>query len=180
MSLRRDGRTGMALLLILCGAGLAALEIAPSPVRGIAWQFGWPLAFLVGAGLLLGAGFVNRGRAWLCIPAGWLLSFALVMVAVTATGLSHAWAYAWPVVLPGGLGLGLWLHGLAGRRPAEQNWGLKLAMVGLLLFLVLAALFEGVLHWSRHDLGLASNAVLGAIVVLLGLWLLFRRLVPAR
>ncbi|MDQ6897915.1 MAG: hypothetical protein M3072_00120 [Candidatus Dormibacteraeota bacterium] len=177
---RLDSRTGFALLLICCGAGLAALELAPTPVRGSAWQFGWALSFLLGAALLVGAALANRRRGWLWLPVGCLVSLGVGSAAVAATGLVQFWAYGWPLVVPGGLGLGLWLHGLAGRRPRERGWGLGLAKVGLLLFLILVALFEGVMHWSGHYQGLASTAVLAAIVLLLGIWLLVRRWVPAR
>ncbi len=180
MSRRLDGRTGFALLLICCGAGLAALELAPTPLRGPASQFGWALSFLLGAALLVGAALANRRRGWLWIPVGCLISLGMVSAAVAYTGLAHVWAYSWPLVVPAGLGLGLYLHGLTGRRLGEQSWGLGLAKVGLLLFLVLAAFFEGVMHWSRHYQGLASNAILAAIVLLLGFWLLVRRWAPAR
>ena len=138
---------------------------------------GWPL-FVIGPGVVLFlASFAVGGRAGAGLAvAGAIVAVTGVILAVqNQTGLWSTWAYAWALVAPGGVGLGLLVYGaLTGQRDLAMS-GAATLLTGLALFLVFAFFFESVIGLSgRRVAGLdallaAGLVVLGAVMVVLSL-----------
>ncbi len=85
----------------------------------------------------------------------------------TTTGLWATWAYAWALVAPGAVGLGLFVYGvLTGQRDLVVSGGWAL-LTGLGLFIVFAFFFESVIGLSGERI-VGLDALLAAGLVLLG------------
>jgi hypothetical protein len=142
---------------------------------------GWPL-FVVGPGVVLFlASFAVGGRAGAGLAVvGAIITVTGVILAVQSqTGLWSTWAYAWALVAPGGVGLGLFIYGaLTGQRDLAMSGGATL-LTGLALFLVFAFFFESVIGLSgRRVAGL--DALLAAGLVVLGMVIVVFSLRPGR
>ena len=72
----------------------------------------------------------------------------VVLAVQEAYDLYQTWAYAWALVAPGGVGLGLAIYGLVTGRRDDLRGGLGALVVGIVIFLVGFLFFEGVLDLS--------------------------------
>ena len=159
---RRTVVLGLALVII---GGLALLGRALSiDILGL----GWPLFVLV-PGVVLFAGGVaigGRGGLGLAIPGGIVTMVGIVLSVQAATGLWATWAYAWALVAPGGVGLGILVYGLITRQPDLARNGVPILLTGLGLFVAFGLFFEGLLHLSGAALPLAEPILAGGLIVL--------------
>ena len=170
----RDRRATVVLGLLLIGVGAVFLIGRQLDIQLVG--VGWPL-FVIGAGvalfvLALAAG--GSGGAGLAVPAGIVTMTGLVLAVQNATGLWQTWAYAWALVAPGGVGIGLLTYGLLiGDRDLVRGGGTA-ALVGLGLFLGFGLFFEGVIGLSGVRIAGAETILsvgliaLGVVVVLVG------------
>lgn len=169
----QPARAAGAALLVL---GLVALAVAYVPVPGLDLaHYGWPLIVVLAGLLLIGLGAALDGASGLALPGGVVTAAGLVLAAQTALGAYQTWAYAWPLVVPGGVGVGLLAQGLIRRSPRELRAGRRLLETALLLFAVLAAFFEGVIHLSHWDFGPYGRLVLPVALIAAGAALILRR-----
>ena len=169
------GRRGSIVLgVILVVVGLLAILGRQLDVDVVA--IGWPL-FVIVPGILLLAGslFVGgRPGIGLAIPGGIVTMTGLVLAFQNATGTYQTWAYAWALVAPGGVGVGLVLYGLLAGERDSLRAGVPVLLTGLGLFLAFGFFFEGILGMSGNRLPGFENAfalgliVLGVIVLVLG------------
>lgn len=152
-----------ALLIIVGVVFLVGQQLA------IDWgASGWPL-FIIVPGLILFALAVavgGRSGAAFAVPAGIVTMTGVVLAVQNATDLWATWAYAWALVAPGGVGLGLFAYGiLAGQRDLIEAGGRTL-LVGLGLFLGFGFFFEAILHLSGDQLaGLDGVFAIGLIAL---------------
>lgn len=119
------------------------------PFTGInLWAFVWPYFVIVPGLLFLLVAVLAREHApGLAIPGTILTTLGLILFYQNAFSYFQSWAYAWTLVCPTAIGLGLVAHArlTGGRRLARV--GQSLAGAGLALFLLLATCFEvGVFH----------------------------------
>jgi hypothetical protein len=142
-------------------------------------QLGWPLLIVIPGITLLVLGLTVKGVHALCVPGAIVTITGIVLGIQNSFDLYATWAYAWALIAPGGVGLGMWLQGLVTGSPALRANGLRLMGTGALLFLGFAAFFEGLLHISGRDFGVVGQAFLPAVLILFGLLLLVRRALPA-
>lgn len=153
---------GLALVVV---GGLALLGRALSiDIFGL----GWPLFVLV-PGIVLfvgGVGIGGRAGLGLAIPGGIVSMVGVVLTVQAATGLWATWAYAWALVAPGGVGLGMLLYGLVTVQPDIARNGLPILLTGLGLFIGFGLFFEGLLHLSGEALPLAEPVLAGGLIVL--------------
>ena len=163
-----ERRTTVAIGVLLIGLG--ALFLVGRQV-GFGWtEVGWPL-FVIGAGLVLW--FVafavgGHGGAGFAVPAGIVTMTGIVLAVQNATGLWETWAYAWALVAPGGVGIGLLTYGLLTRQPDVARGGGWALMVGLGLFLGFGLFFEAVIGLSGARLA-GADTILPAGLMVLGL-----------
>ncbi len=112
--------------------------------------------------------------------AGAIVTVTGVVLAVqNQTGLWSTWAYAWALVAPGGVGLGLLVYGALTRQRELALAGAWALLVGLALFLGFAFFFESVIGLSGGRIR-NLDVVLAAALVVLGLVIVVFSLRPAR
>jgi hypothetical protein len=138
---------------------------------------GWPL-FVIGPGVILFlVSFAVGGRsgAGFAVAGAIVTATGVILAVQSQTGLWATWAYAWTLVAPGGVGLGLLAYGaLTGQRDLAMSGGAAL-LTGLGLFLVFAFFFESVIGLSGQRVaGLdalfaGGVVVLGAVIIVLSL-----------
>lgn len=138
------GTAVLGALLILAGV---AFFIGQQ--LDIAWQGEiWPL-YVVGAGVALAAfGLVQ--------PAGSGLTVAGSITAVVGGVLFYqewanhyeSWAYVWPLVAPGGSGLGMLLHGIRFGSGRMLRDGIRQIVLALAILAVGFVFFEGFIGLS--------------------------------
>jgi hypothetical protein len=160
---RRSALVLGAILIVVGGAFLLG------NVTGFSLDAAWPLFIIIPGLVLFGASFAADGDAGvgLAIAGSIVTTVGLVLAVQEATGLYATWAYAWALVAPGSVGVGMFL-----RRD-----GLRVAGVGLALFIGFALFFEGVIGLSGDGppplegllpillIGLGAILVVGSLVV---------------
>jgi hypothetical protein len=167
----------LGTLLILLG-GLVWLGQAAGlqPPDWLAADRGWPF-IIIGAGLLcfVGMALGRRPDGWLALPGSVITGAGLVLLVMNASGQWQAMAYAWTLIVPTSVGVGFLLWGLRTGAAGRVRRGRRLAIVGLILCLGGAAVFELLLNLS----GLFASGVAGTawplLLLGLGAFLLLRR-----
>jgi len=165
---RGPRRPSMVLggLLVLIGAILLAGQF----VRVDIGHYGWPF-FVIAPGILIlfvalsARGAVSEGLA---IFGSIVTVSGLILLVQDATDHYESWAYAWTLIFPGAIGLGMILYGLTARRPGNVRSGMRLVGIALVLFLLGAAFFEGIVGISGYQFDHTAGVVLGALIVALG------------
>ena len=174
---RIEPGTAAGAALVLLGIFALAVEYLPVPGFDLG-HYGWPLIVVVGGLLLIGFGAAVAGASGLAVPGGIVLMTGLVLTAQNALDAFQTWAYAWALVAPGGVGVGLIAQGWIRRSRVQVRAGARTLWTGLLLFVVLGAFFEGVVHLSHLDLGIYGKLVLPVALIVGGVLLIGRRLAP--
>jgi hypothetical protein len=174
----RVGGSTAALGIVLVVVGLFALLVVLSGVD--LTQYGWPLFILVPGITLLVVGFITFG-APATIPGGIVTMLGLVLAYANGTGDWPIWAYAWALVIPGGIGLGMYLQALRDHDQASLRTGRNLMFVGLMIFLIGFVIFESILGISGRDyFGNVGKAALPALLIIVGVILLVRSIQGSR
>jgi len=137
----------------------------------------WPLWIIVpGLAMLTGSLLIPpRGGVGLAIPGAIVTMVGLVLWVQESYGLYETWAYAWALIAPTGPGLGMLIYGLARGDRELIGDGLRLALIGLGLFLGFALFFEGAIGLSGERFAGLDDVLpfavigLGALLVVLSL-----------
>ena len=133
-----------AIFIVVGGAFLV------TNLTGFALDAAWPLFIIVPGLVLVAASFTVGGEAGggLAIAGSIVTTVGLILAVQEASGLYATWAYAWALVAPGSVGVGMFLFGTFTDRPDLRAAGLRLAGIGLALFIGFALFFEGVIGLS--------------------------------
>src|SRR5213080_3873286 len=177
---RGPRRPSMVLggLLILIGAILLIGQF----VRVDIGHYGWPF-FLIAPGVLLivvaltARGAVSEGLA---IAGSIIAVSGLILLYQNSTDHFESWAYAWALVFPGSIGLGMILYGLTAGRPGNVRAGTRLVGIAGVLFLLGAAFFEGVIGIGGYQLDRTAGVAVGALIIVLGALMLILNLTSSR
>ena len=145
-------------------------------------HYGWPFFIIVpGVALLVvalaGRGVIGEGLA---IAGSIVTVTGLILLYQNSTDHFESWAYGWALVFPGAVGSGMMLYGLSAGRPGNVRAGSRLVGIGVVLFLLGAAFFEGVIGIGGYDFGRSTGAVVGAVIIVLGVLLLIANLTSGR
>ena len=171
------GRIVIGLVLIVLGVVFLAAQLLGFD----AGQAGWPL-FVLGPGLaMLVIGLVvgGAGGVALSIVGGITTMTGVVLLYQELTGAWATWAYAWALVAPFGVGLGMLLSGLVqGDRELADNGG-RVALVGIGLFIGFGLFFEGLVGLSTGR-SLFEQPILPAVLVIVGVLVIGYGLVAGR
>ncbi len=124
-------------------------------------------------------GFISFGTGAL-IPGAILTVIGLILAYMNASQDWPAWAFAWPLVAPGGVGLGIWLQGLRHNDAHLLRQGRVLMFVALLIFMIGFVIFTNVFHISDQDYGWFGKAALPALLIAVGIVLLARSIQRGR
>lgn len=170
----------VGLLLIGAGAVLLAVNTFNMVLPFDLGRVGWPV-FVIAPGLaLLVIGLITAGEAatGLAVAGGIVTTVGLILAYQSSTDHWTSWAYAWALIAPTSVGAAMLLWGVFHGRGDVARQGLSALGVGLVLFMVGFAFFEGVLHLGgerglaplgRQALPVALIAA-GVLVVLTRLW----------
>src|SRR3989442_12584825 len=168
----RRGGSSTALGIVLVVIGLFALLIVLSGVD--LTESGWPLFIIIPGLTLIVVGFLWVG-AVATIPGGIVTMLGVVLAYSNSTGDWPFWAYGWALVVPFGVGLGMYMQALRDRDQHALRTGRPLIFIGLMTFLIGFVLFESILGISGRDyLGPAGKAAPTALLILVGVILLVR------
>jgi hypothetical protein len=160
----RRGMVGLGATLLVLGV----LALAGRSIGFDAFDLGWPLFVVVPGPMMFAAAVSAGGRqgSAIAVPAGIITMTDLVLAFQNATDLWATWAYAWALVAPGGVGVGLSAYGfLTGQREFLRA-GMPILAIGLALFLGFGILFEGVIGLNRTAIVGAETLLAGGLVVL--------------
>jgi len=165
-------------LLVLIGVVLLIGQF----VRVDLGRYGWPFFIIVpGIALLVvalaGRGVIGEGLA---VGGSIVTITGLVLLYQNSTDHFESWAYAWALIVPGAVGTGMILYGLSAGRPGNVRAGSRLVGIGVVLFLLGAAFFEGVIGIGSYEFGHSTGLVMGAVIILLGALLLIANLTSGR
>ncbi len=175
---QRRGASSTAIGIVLVVIGIFALVIVLSGVD--LTESGWPLFIIIPGLTLVVIGFVSLGGV-ATIPGGILTMLGIVLAYSNSTGDWPIWAYGWSLVIPFGLGLGIYLQALRDRDEPAVRTGRTLLFVGLMIFLIGFVLFESILGISGRDyFGPVGKAALPVLLILVGVILLVRSMQRSR
>lgn len=115
----------------------------------VAWQGEiWPL-YVVGAGVALAAfGLVQPSGSGVTIAGTITAAVGGVLFYQAWANHYESWAYVWPLVAPGGSGLGMLLHGLRFGRGRLVRDGLGQIVLAIGILAVGFVFFEGFIGLS--------------------------------
>ena len=168
----RPSGSGAALGIVLVVVGIFALLVVMSGVD--LTQNGWPLFIIIPGLTLLVVGVVSVG-AVATIPGGIVTMLGVVLAYSNSTGEWPIWAYAWSLVIPGGIGLGMYLQALRDRDHHALRTGRTLIFISLMIFLIGFVLFESILGISGRDaFGAVGKAALPVLLIIVGVILFVR------
>ena len=174
---RPSGGSSAALGVVLVVVGLFALGVV---LFGIdLTQYGWPLFVIIPGLTLLVVGFLGGGQG-ASIPGGIVTMLGLLLAYSNSTGDWPSWAFAWSLIAPFGIGLGIYLQALRDRDLVALRRGRTLMFVGLLIFMIGFVLFESILGISDMDYGVFGKAALPGLLVVIGIILLVRSIQRSR
>jgi hypothetical protein len=174
---RPGGGSSGALGIVLVVVGLFALGVVLFGVD--LTQYGWPLFVIIPGLTLLVVGFVGGGQG-ASIPGGIVTMLGLLLAYSNSTGDWPSWAFAWSLVVPFGVGLGIYLQALRDRDLVALKRGRTLMFVGALIFMIGFVLFESILGISDMDYGVFGKAALPGLLVVIGIILLVRSIQRSR
>lgn len=174
---RRGGSSAAALGMVLIVVGVFALVVVLAGVD--LTQYGWPLFVIIPGLTLLIVGFLAFGQA-ATIPGGVVFVLGLVLAYQSSTGDWPSWAYAWALIVPGGVGLGMYLQAVRDRDQHALKTGRTLMFIGVMIFVIGFVLFESILGISGRDYGIVGKAALPGLLIVIGAILLWRSVQRAR
>jgi len=174
---RNRAGSSMALGIVLVVVGLFALGVVMFGID--LTQYGWPLFVIIPGLTLLVVGFVGAGVG-ASIPGGIITMLGLVLAYQSSTGDWPSWAFTWALIVPGGLGLGMYLQALRDRDMASLKRGRTLMFLGAMIFLIGFVLFESILGISAVDYGWFGKAALPLLLIVIGIILLARSVQRSR
>ncbi|MGD2058190.1 MAG: hypothetical protein PVI04_05615 [Anaerolineales bacterium] len=169
-----DGRTNRTSLIFgVLLIGLGALFLVGQLFRVNIWQYAWPMFILVPGiiffGITMSGGSNSAGFA---IPASILTTVGLIFFFQALTGHYASWAYAWTLIFPTAVGLGLFIMGSQGGDESLKKQGKGFLRAGLVLFVILAFVFEAIFRMGNN---LFSRLFWPSAIILLGVYLILRQ-----
>ena len=168
----RPSASSTAIGIVLVVIGIFALFVVMTGID--LTQSGWPLFIIIPGLTLLVVGFVWAGSV-ATVPGGIVTMLGLVLAYTSASDHWPMWAYAWTLVVPFGVGIGIYLQALRDRDQSSLRSGRTLMLVGAMMFLIGFVLFESILGVSGRDaFGPVGKAALPALLIIVGIILLVR------
>jgi hypothetical protein len=172
---RRPG-SSVAFGVVLVVLGLFALLVQ---FTGFDAGQSWPLFVVIPGLTLLVVGYISLGTGAL-IPGAILTIIGLILAYQSSSGDWPSWAFAWPLVAPGGVGLGLFLQGVRNHDSHLLRQGRVLMFVAAIIFMIGFVIFATIFRISDTDYGWFGKAALPALLIVVGLVLLARSIQRTR
>ncbi len=168
------------IVRLVGGLALIALGVFSIVLRALGisvWSFAWPFLFVV-IGLLFFVGMIAGGKnsGGLAIPGSIITMLGILFFLQNAFNQWQSWAYAWTLIWPIGVGLGLVIQGVWSDRPGNVAAGKNLIRIGAIILAVGIVFFEliiGIGGWGIFGTALGRYA-LPIIVIAVGVYLIAR------
>jgi hypothetical protein len=166
---RPSSSVALGIVLVVLGLFFLVVRLADIDLS----TYGWPLYVIIPGLTLLVVGFASLGTG-AAIPGGIVTMTGLVLAYQNTSGDWASWSYAWALVVPGGVGIGIFTQGLRDRNPKQLRQGRSLMFWSALLFMIGFVVFESILDVSGIDYGVFGRAALPALLIVIGVTLLAR------
>lgn len=164
----------VGIILLVTGGLFLADQLLGISILAYAWPL---LVLLFGLILFLGMLVAGKVGAWLAIPAAVISTMGILLFIQNLFDLWVTWVYAWALLISAtGVGM-LIMNGYLKRDGLRRAAGVVIGL-GLVLFVVFGILFELILNVAGSDVH--SGLFLGAGLILLGLFMVFNRLLFGR
>jgi len=168
------------VLRLVGGLGLIALGLIALVLMALQvniWSLGWPFIFII-PGLLFFAGMVAGGRnsGGLAIPGSIITMLGITFFLQNTLNQWQSWAYAWTLIWPIAIGLGLVIQGAWSRLPGKVSAGKGLVRLGMIMLAIGIVFFELIIGiGGRGIFGSAlSRYALPVLVIAGGVYLIVR------
>lgn len=180
--MKTDGFRNIATLAI--GLGLIAfgvLFLVGAILRIDVWGALWPF-FIIIPGLLFFVGmvFIGRPGAPLAVPGSIITMAGVILFLQNLTGLWSTWAYAWALVAPTAVGIGLAIAGIWGDDQKTVRVGSALAGIGIVIFFFFVIFFELILNLNGLRSGPIGRIVAPVLVIAVGAGVLAWAFLPRK
>jgi hypothetical protein len=177
----RDAQKGMAalgiVLIVLGGLFLLSEQL------NVDWNArGWPMYVIVPGLVLLVAGLAIPHEVGLgiAVPGGMITTVGLLLAYQDYYDQWASWAYVWPLVAPGSVGVTMTAHGILHRSMDLLDAGLRTAAVGLGLFVGFGLFFVNVIRIDNGRQPEILQRGLPILAIALGLLIVAVALLPRR
>lgn len=161
---------------MVLGILLVTLGVVFLAAQYLNWDLGaslWPF-YVIAPGLALAVlGLTQRDGSGLTIAGSIVTMVGLVLLYQNSTENWESWAWVWPLIAPGGSGLGMVLYGTRSNNAAMARAGFWQIIVGLALLAGGWIFFEGILGISGSRFPL-PGWVMPLVIIALGALLLLR------
>lgn len=179
-----EGNRARTLASLVIGVGLigaGVLFLLGAVLKFNIWSVLWPF-FIIVPGLLFFVGMVASGKsgAPLAVPGSIITMVGLLLLFQSITGLWASWAYAWALIFPTGVGLGIAIAGVWGGNAQATRTGSVMAGIGFGIFVFFALVFELIFNISGFRIGTAGRIVLPAMVIGAGVLVLLLAFLPRK
>jgi hypothetical protein len=150
---------------------LGALFLLGAVFQINVWGALWPF-FIIVPGLLFFVGMVALGKpgAPLAVPGSIVTTVGLILFLQNLTGLWSTWAYAWALIFPTAVGIGVAIAGLWGDDANAVRAGTLMAGIGLAILFFFAFFFEVILNLNGLRSGLFGAVVIPVVIIGAGLF----------
>jgi len=114
----------------------------------------------------------GKQSAGLAIPASIVSTVGLILLLQSITDHWESWAYAWSLIFPTAVGLGMYVYGVRAEDEDTRQRGKGMLRVGAIIFVLLGVFFETIFA--------AGGSVFGRIfwpvaIILLGVYMILSR-----
>lgn len=169
------GGAGLGLLLIIAGVFFLVAQYLQFDLG----QYGWPLFVIMFGVAFLFIGLATPASGFV-VPGSIVTMVGLILAVQNAFDLWAAWSYAWALVFPVSVGIGVALLGMQTKNQRQVRDGTRMVGVGIAMFLVFGAFFEGILHVDGVVIGSTGNLLIALVLIASGVVLLVLRMATSR
>lgn len=172
------------LATLAIGLGLiafGALFLIGTIFRIDIWSILWPF-FIIIPGLLFFVGMVVIGKpgAPMAVPGSIITMAGVILLIQNLTGLWSTWAYAWALIVPTAVGIGIAIGGIWGEDQRTVRVGSAMAGIGAAVFLFFVFFFELILNINGLRSGPIGRIVFPLMIIVAGLGMLAWVFLPRR
>ncbi len=176
-SFERKAQDSASIVLAVIFIALGVLFLLDQWLQISLGAYLWPFAIII-PGILLflyALGLREREGVGVACGASVVSALGLLLLFQNTTGLWATWAYAWALVAPTAVGLGMIVYGMIKQQPGVVSSGVITTKVGIGLFIGFAAFFELLLNISGLNIGSWALPLLLITVGVYTLWRATRR-----
>ncbi|MHB1340640.1 MAG: hypothetical protein ACYCX5_02640 [Coriobacteriia bacterium] len=160
--------------LVIVGVALMVFQITGIDLLGM----GWPMFVIIpGVAFLVPVVMMRAqsGLGYLAIPGCVITTTGLLLGYQNSTGDWQSWSYAWALVAPTSVGLGLLIAGTREGVAGVRRAGFIVGGIGLGLFVLAETVFVRVLNVGGAGLGRYGDYLLPVALMALGTYIAFGR-----